>query len=176
LNVAQAKQLQAGDAAPDFSLPSADGKTVALSDFRGRSEVVLFFYPKDNTPGCTREACSFRDSHAAFRDAGAEVIGISGDSGASHQQFADRLRLPFVLLSDRDGSVRARYGVAKTLGILPGRVTFVIDKQGMVRHIFSSQFRPAQHVQEALGVLRKLRARDEDTPSRSVSRDKDRLE
>jgi thioredoxin-dependent peroxiredoxin len=151
------KQLQAGDPAPDFSLPAADGKMVALSDFRGRSEVVLFFYPKDNTPGCTREACSFRDSYAAFRDAGAEVIGISSDSGASHQQFAERFRLPFVLLSDHDGSIRARYGVAKTLGILPGRVTFVIDKQGMVRFVFSAQFQPAQHVARALRVLKEVR-------------------
>jgi peroxiredoxin Q/BCP len=151
------KQLQTGDTAPDFSLPSADGKMVSLCDFRGRSEVVLFFYPKDNTPGCTREACSFRDSHAAVRDAGAEVIGISSDSSESHQQFAERFRLPFVLLSDRDGSVRARYGVAKTLGILPGRVTFLIDKQGIVRFVFASQFQPAQHVARALRVLKELR-------------------
>ncbi len=151
------RQLQAGDTAPDFSLRGADGKMVSLSDFRGRSEVVLFFYPKDNTPICTREACSFRDSHAAFRDAGAEVIGISSDSGESHQQFAERFRLPFVLLSDQDESVRARYGVTKTLGILPGRVTFVIDKQGIVRLVFSSQFQAAQHVARALGVLKELR-------------------
>ncbi|MGO9470530.1 MAG: peroxiredoxin [Isosphaeraceae bacterium] len=151
------KQLQAGDAAPDFSLPAADGKMVSLADFRGRSEVVLFFYPKDNTPGCTREACSFRDSHAAFRDAGALVIGISSDSGESHQQFAERFRSPFLLLSDHDGSVRARYGVAKTLGILPGRVTFVIDRHGIIRFVFSSQFQPAQHVARALRVLKDLR-------------------
>ncbi len=130
---------------------------VSLADFKGRAEVVLFFYPKDNTPGCTREACSFRDSHAAFRDAGALVIGISSDSGASHQQFAERFRLPFVLLSDHDGSVRARYGVAKTLGILPGRVTFLIDQQGIIRFVFSSKFQPAQHVARALRVLKELR-------------------
>jgi len=151
------KQLRTGDTAPDFSLPAADGKMVSLSDFRGRSEVVLFFYPKDNTPGCTREACSFRDCHAAFRDAGAEVIGISSDSSESHQQFAEQFRLPFVLLSDRDGAVRARYGVVKTLGILPGRVTFLIDQQGIIRFVFSSQFQPAQHVAKALRVLKELR-------------------
>jgi thioredoxin-dependent peroxiredoxin len=155
--MAQAKHLQAGDAAPDFTLPAANGKLVALADFRSRSEVVLFFYPKDNTPGCTREACSFRDSYESFRDAGAEVIGVSSDSGESHEQFAGRFRLPFVLLSDHDGTVRARYGVAKTLGILPGRVTFLIDKQGIVRFVFASQFQPAQHVAGALRALKELR-------------------
>jgi peroxiredoxin Q/BCP len=154
---AQAKQLQIGDAAPDFTLPASDGKMVSLADFRGRSEVVLFFYPKDNTPGCTREACSFRDSHEAFCDAGAEVIGISSDSGESHQQFAERFRLPFLLLSDQNGTVRARYGVAKTLGILPGRATFLIDKHGIVRFVFSSQFQPAQHIERALRALQELR-------------------
>jgi thioredoxin-dependent peroxiredoxin len=149
--------LQPGDAAPDFTLPDADGKLVSLADFRGRTEVVLFFYPKDNTPGCTREACSFRDCFESFRDAGALVIGISSDSGASHRQFAERFRLPFMLLSDHDGTVRARYGVAKTLGLLPGRVTFLIDRHGIVRFIFTSQFQPAQHVARALGALKELR-------------------
>jgi len=153
----QGKQLQAGDAAPDFTLPASDGKTVSLSGFRGQSEVVLFFYPKDNTPGCTREACSFRDSYEAFREAGAEVIGISSDSGASHERFAAQFQLPFVLLSDQVGAVRARYGVAKTLGILPGRVTFVIDKKGIIRLVFSSQFQPAQHVERALRVLKEMK-------------------
>ena len=149
--------LRVGDPAPDFTLPSADGEAVSLSGLRGRAEVVLYFYPKDNTPGCSAEACAFRDSFEAFRDAGAEVIGISADSEESHRQFADRLRLPFLLLSDRDGQVRARYGVPKTLGLLPGRVTYVIDRDGIVRHIFSSQFRPARHIAEALGILNALR-------------------
>ncbi len=135
---------------------------VSLADFRGRTEVVLFFYPKDNTPGCTREACAFRDRFEAFREAGAEVIGISSDSGSSHQRFAERFRLPFVLLSDHDGSVRARYGVAKTLGILPGRVTFLIDRQGIVRFVFASQFQPAQHVARMLGALKDLRRTNQD--------------
>jgi peroxiredoxin Q/BCP len=130
---------------------------VSLADYRGRSEVVLFFYPKDNTPGCTREACSFRDSFEAFRDTGAELIGISSDSGTSHQQFAGRFRLPFLLLSDHDGTVRARYGVAKTLGILPGRMTFLIDRKGIIRFAFASQFQPAQHVVRALRALKEAR-------------------
>jgi peroxiredoxin Q/BCP len=146
-----------GQPAPDFALESGDGSTVRLSDFRGKSEVVLFFYPKDSTPGCTAEACSFRDSHEAFREAGAEVLGISSDSGDSHRTFAGRHRLPFTLLSDPGGAVRARFGVGRTLGLIPGRVTFVIDRDGIIRHAFSSQFRPSRHVDEALAVLRALR-------------------
>jgi thioredoxin-dependent peroxiredoxin len=148
--------LRVGDPAPDFVLPSTNGEMVSLTQFRGQSEVVLFFYPKDNTPGCTREACSFRDSYEAFREAGAEVIGISADSEESHQAFAQRFRLPFLLLADRDGAVRARYGVPRTFGLLPGRVTYLIDREGIVRHIFSSQFQPSRHVDEALGVLKRL--------------------
>ncbi len=151
------KVLRVGDLAPDFTLPSTTGGTVSLSDFRGRSEVVLFFYPKDNSPACALEACSFRDSYDAFRDAGAEVIGISADSTVSHNQFATRFRLPFRLLSDSDGSVRSRYGVSRTLGIFPGRVTFLIDKEAIIRHVFSSQFLPTKHVSEMLAVLRNLR-------------------
>ena len=152
--------LRVGDAAPDFALPSATGETVRLSDFRGNSEVVLFFYPKDNTPGCTVEACSFRDSHETFREAGATVIGISADSADSHRRFAERYSLPFVLVADTDGAVRARYGVPRTLGLLPGRVTYLIDRAGMIRHIFSSQFQPRRHVAEALDVLKNLRHQD----------------
>jgi peroxiredoxin Q/BCP len=148
--------LQVGDPAPEFTLPATTGELVSLSDFRGRAEVVLFFYPKDNSPACSAEACSFRDNYEAFRDAGAEVIGVSTDSSESHRRFAERLRLPFLLLSDADGAVRSRYGVAMTMGIIPGRATFLIDKEGIIRHVFSSQFRLAKHVGFTLGVLRKL--------------------
>lgn len=149
--------LRVGDRAPDFELPSSTGETVRLSDYLGKSEVVLFFYPKDNTPGCTTEACSFRDSHEAFREVGAEVIGISSDSADSHRRFAARFGLPFVLLSDADGALRERYGVPRTLGLFPGRVTYLIDRDGIVRHIFSSQLQPKRHVAEALEVLGNLR-------------------
>jgi peroxiredoxin Q/BCP len=152
-----ARPLQVGDLAPDFALASRAGATVKLSDFRGR-EVVLFFYPKDGSPACTMEACAFRDEYESFRDAGAEVIGISGDSAESHERFAARWNLPFTLLSDPDGSVRRLYGVRPTLGLAPGRATFVIDRQGVVRHTFSSQFLPLKHVSEALRVLNALRA------------------
>jgi peroxiredoxin Q/BCP len=102
------------------------------------------------------EACSFRDSHEAFREAGAEVIGISADSAESHRGFAERFRLPYVLLSDSDGALRAQYGVPRTFGLFPGRVTYLIDRDGMVRHIFSSQFQPWRHVAEALKILEDL--------------------
>ena len=150
--------VRVGDEAPDFTLPDADGRPLRLSEFRGQASVVLYFYPKDDTPICTAEACSFRDSYEAFREAGAEVIGVSSDSVASHRQFADRRQLPFRLVSDADGSLRARYGVAKTLWLLPGRVTYLIDRAGIVRHIFSSQFQAAQHVAEALRMLRETDA------------------
>ena len=146
--------IRPGDPAPDFALPDGSGKTVRLGDYRGKKAVVLYFYPKDDTPGCTKEACTFRDQYQDFQDAGAEVIGISSDSAASHAKFADKYRLPFVLVADPGGVVRKQYGVPATLGLLPGRVTFVIDREGIVRHVFNSQFQAARHVEEALGALR----------------------
>jgi peroxiredoxin Q/BCP len=147
-----------GEPAPDFTLLAASGDPVSLSQFRGRSEVVLFFYPKDHSPACTAEACAFRDSYEAFQQAQAAVLGVSADAVESHQQFAVRNRLPFYLLSDPDGAVRSRYGVPRTLGVIPGRVTYIIDTQGIVRHIFASQFQPTRHVTEALRVLEQIRS------------------
>jgi peroxiredoxin Q/BCP len=146
----------AGDRAPDFALPDRAGRTVRLGDYRGKQAVVLYFYPKDDTPGCTAESCSFRDQYQDFKDAGAEVIGVSSDSAESHAKFADKHRLPFVLLADRGGAVRRQYGVPATLGLLPGRVTFVIDRDGVVRHVFNSQFQATKHVGEALAALRRV--------------------
>jgi len=146
--------VRVGDEAPDFVLPDRTGKMVRLSEFRGRKAVVLYFYPKDDTPGCTKESCAFRDSYQDFQDAGAEVIGVSSDSAESHGRFAAKHRLPFTLLADQGGQVRKRYGVPATLGLLPGRVTFVIDRAGIVRHVFNSQFQATQHVSEALEALR----------------------
>ncbi len=148
-------KVRVGAMSPDFTLPDQTGQMVSLRDFIGKKNIVLYFYPKDETPGCTAEACSFRDSYETFKDAGAEVIGVSADSPASHQQFAKHHRLSFVLLSDERGEVRRRYG-ATSLGILPGRVTYVIDKQGIVRHIFSSQLMPEKHINEALQALEKV--------------------
>jgi peroxiredoxin Q/BCP len=113
-----------------------------LSDFVGKKNLVLHFYPKDYTAGCTREACSFRDSYSAFEHLDAEVVGISLDSEGSRERFAKDGELPFPLLSDSDGSVRGAYGVKPTLALIPGRTTFVIDKKGTIRHICSSQIHP----------------------------------
>jgi len=152
----RAKSVQVGDHAPDFTLPNQSGEPVRLSDFLGKTDIVLYFYPKDDTSGCTTEACSFRDSYEMFKDAGAEVIGVSSDSAESHQRFAAKNRLPFILLSDAGGALRKRYGVPTTFGLLPGRVTYIIDKQGVVRNIFSSQFTPEKHITEALKTLQAL--------------------
>ena len=130
--------INVGDTAPDFTLPSQSGESVTLSSFQGEKPVVLYFYPKDDTPGCTTESCTFRDSFEDFQDLGSEVIGISSDSPESHQQFAAKYQLPFTLVSDRNSTVRKAYGVPATLGLLPGRVTYVIDKSGTVRHRFNS--------------------------------------
>jgi peroxiredoxin Q/BCP len=150
------KLIAIGDAAPHFRLPTSNGSYVDLADFLGKKNVVVYFYPKDFTRGCTAEACSFRDSYEAFTDLGAEVIGISSDSQDSHRDFARQHQLPFVLLSDTDGSVRKAYGVKKSLGLFAGRVSFVIDKNGIIRHIFSSQTRATAHVSEALNVLKSI--------------------
>jgi len=149
------RPVQVGDPAPDFTLSTQNGDPVTLSQFRGRP-VVLYFYPKDDTPGCTAEACAFRDSYTDFQDFGAVVIGISGDSVAEHRAFANRYQLPFTLVSDSGNRVRQVYGVPATLWILPGRVTYVIDKEGIVRHLFDSQLNFAAHREEALNTLRQL--------------------
>lgn len=148
--------VRVGDVAPDFELPDQTGAPVRLRDLVGRRPVVLYFYPKDKTPGCTIEARAFRDSYGVFTQAGAEVLGVSSDTVASHRRFAASEGLPFHLLADRDGAVRALYGVERTLGVLPGRVTYVIDRAGVVRHIYSSQLQVTRHPREALSALRAL--------------------
>jgi thioredoxin-dependent peroxiredoxin len=143
-----------GSVAPDFTLPSQSGEIVSLGDFLGTRPVVLFFYPKDNTLGCTKEVCAFRDSFEELGRLDAEVIGISSDSVESHKGFAEKHKLPFTLLSNQGSRVRRLYGVPSTFGLFPGRVTYVIDKEGVVRHIFSSQLGVERHVEEALQALR----------------------
>jgi thioredoxin-dependent peroxiredoxin len=130
---------------------------VNLADYIGRKELVLYFYPKDNTPGCTAEAKAFRDHYEVFKEMGAEVIGVSSDSVDSHRDFAAKCEIPFTILSDEDGKVRKLYGVPSSLGLFPGRVTYVIDANGTVRHIFNSQLNPARHVEEAMAILRRSR-------------------
>lgn len=150
-------KVRAGDIAPGWTLPDKDGRMVRLADLIGEKAVVLFFYPKANTGGCTAEACAFRDSYEAFKTAGAEVVGISGDDQPALADWASRNKLPFLLLSDRDNAVRKRYGASAMLGLLPGRVTYIVDKHGVVRHVFVSQLQFEKHVSEALRVLEELR-------------------
>jgi len=132
------------------------GDNVTLSEYFGKKNIVLYFYPKDETRGCTREACEFRDQYDVFTGLGAEVLGVSSDTLESHKSFATHHGLPFLLLSDEDGKVRKLYGATSTMGIIPGRVTYIIDKKGVVRHVFSSQFQPEKHIEEALKVLKEL--------------------
>jgi peroxiredoxin Q/BCP len=150
-------RVAAGFLAPNFTLPSQSGKMVSLRDFLGKKPVILFFYPKDDTPGCTKEACAFRERHEDFRELNAEVIGISSDPVESHRSFAAKHELPFTLLSDEGGKVRKLYGASSTFGLVPGRVTYVLDEEGVVRHIFSSQLGVEEHVEEALEALRSIR-------------------
>jgi peroxiredoxin Q/BCP len=148
--------VKVGDKAPDFTLPSQMGDNVTLSEFFGKKNVVLYFYPKDESRGCTKEACSFRDSYDVLTSLGAEVLGVSSQSIESHKSFVTHYGLPFILLSDVDHEVRRLYGVPSTLGIIQGRVTYIIDKRGIVRHVFSSQVHPELHVEEAIKVLKEI--------------------
>jgi len=148
--------VKVGDKAPDFTLPSQMGDNVTLSEYFGKKNVVLYFYPEDETPGCIKEACTFRDSYEELTGLGAEVIGVSGQSVASHKSFANHYGLPFILLSDIKKEIRKLYGVPSTMGLIPGRVTYIIDKKGVVRHIFSSQVQAERHVEEAKKTLLEL--------------------
>jgi thioredoxin-dependent peroxiredoxin len=150
-------RLKVGDRAPDFSATTYDGNRICLSDYLGKRGLVLFFYPKDGTPICTKEACAFRDSYEQFIDAGADVIGVSGDSDERHRGFARQHKLSFPLLSDADGGLRKAFAVPKTMGLFPGRVTYVIDKEGTIQQIFSAQFASDEHVRQALIAVRAAR-------------------
>ena len=149
-------KVKVGEEAPDFTLYDQDGESVSLGDFKDVNNVVLFFYPKDFSPGCTTQACSFRDSYEDFTDRGAVVVGVSSDSVESHKKFLDTYLLPFTLLSDPKGEVRSLYGATKAFGLLPGRYTFIIDKNGVVRHIFTSETNMKKHIDESLKVLREI--------------------
>lgn len=149
--------VKVGDTAPDFTLTSQNGSQVSLKDFRGRP-VVLYFYPADDTPGCTAESCAFRDQYEVFTSAGAEVIGVSGDSPESHQKFAAKHNLPFILLSDKGNKVRGEYGAKAMFGLFPGRVTYVIDGNGVIQYIFDSMLNFQGHVEESKKILQQLTA------------------
>jgi peroxiredoxin Q/BCP len=155
--------VKVGDKALEFTLPSQMGDDVMLSEFFGKKNVVLYFYPKDETTGCTKEACTFRDNYEELTKLGAEVIGVSGQSVESHKSFASHHGLPFILLSDEGNKVRELYGVPSSMGIIPGRVTYIIDKKGMVRHIFNSQTQAQKHVEEAKKSLLEIEKEEKGT-------------
>ncbi|KAJ4957652.1 hypothetical protein NE237_024763 [Protea cynaroides] len=149
-------KVSKGKVPPSFTLKDQDGRNVSLSKFKGKP-VVLYFYPADETPGCTKQACAFRDSYEKFKKAGAEVVGISGDDTASHKAFAKKYRLPFTLLSDEGNKVRKEWGVpADLFGTLPGRETYVLDRNGVVQLVYNNQFQPEKHIDETLKLLQSL--------------------
>jgi peroxiredoxin Q/BCP len=160
----QSLNVKVGDKAPDFSLPMYPSGTFKLSDYRGKQAVVLYFYPKDDTPGCTKEACTFRDTHGEFGKAGAAIFGVSQDSLDSHKAFTDKFSLPFPLLVDEGDKVRLLYGMPDPQVPLHARVTYVIDKQGVVRHIIGAgpdQIEVEEHITQALEWVKKLAAEDQ---------------
>lgn len=149
--------LKTGDKIPNFTAKDLDGKVFDIQNYIGKKPLVIYFYPKDNTAGCTIQACSFRDQYQDFTDLGAEVIGISSDSVTSHQKFSQEYKLPFVLLSDSDQKIRNLFGVPKGLmGLLPGRVTYVIDKEGIVKMIFDNGLMVKKHISKALEAIKKI--------------------
>jgi peroxiredoxin Q/BCP len=149
--------IQIGDHCPVFSLPDSQGNEIRISELIGNKILVLFFYPKDDTPGCTKEACAFRDAYADFLDLGCEVFGISSDQRNSHREFQQKYKLPYPLLSDTQKKVRQQFGVPKSLfGLIPGRVTYIVGLDGKVAGIFNSQTNPVGHITEALRVVRSL--------------------
>jgi len=145
--------LAVGDSAPDFTGTDQLGSAFRLSDHRGRF-VVVFFYPKDFTPACTAQSCAFRDAFVELTAAGAILLGVSGDTHASHVSFAQKHKLPYPLLSDADGAIRRAWRVPRSLlGLVPGRVTYVVNPQGLISMVFSSQFRASEHAQRALAAV-----------------------
>jgi peroxiredoxin Q/BCP len=148
-------KLKAGDPAPDFEGPTSDGSKLGLKDFVGKKNVVLYFYPKDDTPGCTKEACSFRDNLKPIRDMGAEIVGVSLDSIQSHSKFASKYGLSFPLISDKEKRIASAYGVLKDTGTSTNRVTFIIDKTGKVAKVFP-KVDVTKHTEEVVSALKEL--------------------
>ena len=149
-------ELKVGDTIPNFIAKDTNGSDFDIATIVGHKPLVIYFYPKDNTPGCTAQACSFRDQYEDFKDLGAEVIGISSDSVSSHQQFTRQFKLPFILLSDSDKKIRKLFGVPTGMfGLIPGRVTYVTDKNGVVQMIFDSML-ATKHIPKALEAIKKL--------------------
>jgi peroxiredoxin Q/BCP len=150
-------KISTGDRCPTFELKDQDGTLRKSDEFLTKKALVLYFYPKDDTPGCTAQACSFRDAYEDLLEVGAEVVGVSGDTLEQHKKFAKKHNLPFTLLADTNNKLRKQLGVPTNLfGLIPGRVTYVIDNQGIVRGIFNSQLDVKGHVKEALKIIETL--------------------
>ncbi len=148
-------ELKIGDKIPSFASIDSNGHSFDIKEYIGKP-LVIYFYPKDDTPGCTIQACTFRDKYEDFKALGAEVIGISSDSSKSHQKFASRFKLPFILLSDFDKKIRTQFGVPNDfLGLIPGRATYVIDKNGVVQLIFDNTSAKI-HIEKALEILKTM--------------------
>jgi peroxiredoxin Q/BCP len=151
-------KTEVGSFVPQFTLADQNGNSFSVSSVIGKKNLVIYFYPKDDSPGCTAEACAFRDEFEIFNEADAMIIGISGQSVASHKKFAEKYRLSFTLLSDDGDKVRKLFGVpVNFLGLLPGRVTYIVDKSGKVIFVFDSQTQATKHVDEALRILKGLK-------------------
>ncbi len=151
-------EIKVGSTIPAFTLPDQNGNLFDINSVIGKKNLVIYFYPKDDSPGCTAQACSFRDQFEVFTEADAVIIGISGQSVESHKEFALKHRLTFTLLSDEGNKIRKLFGVpTNLLGLLPGRVTYVTDKTGKVIYTFNSQMQTKKHVDEALRILQKLK-------------------
>jgi peroxiredoxin Q/BCP len=159
--------LAPGTPAPDFTATLDDGTEFHLADYRGREHVVLYFYPKDFTPGCTAEACSFRDNYSAIAAFDAIIIGVSGDSAESHTAFREKHGLPFPLIADPEGRLRALYDAKGWIPWMPPRVTYVIDKEGIIRAAMRHDFRVTAHVPEVIEALKKVTARSSESPTAS---------
>ncbi len=150
------KPLKVGDQVPHFKLKDQNGDWFDSETVIGKKSAVIYFYPKDDTPGCTKEACKFRDEFEVFNDLNAQVIGISSDDVASHKKFAIKYKLPFTLLADTNQEIRNLFGVPKSvLGLLPGRVTYVVNQKGIIIYIFESQFGAQKHIEEAIKAIKK---------------------
>lgn len=148
-------KIKVGSHVPAFKLPDQDGKIFDIKSVLGKKNLVIYFYPKDETSGCTTEACSFRDKFDVFKSHDAEIIGISGDGVASHKKFATKYHLTFTLLADEGNNIRKLFGVPSSMmGTVPGRVTYVVNKKGIVIHIFNSLTQPEKHIQEAITALK----------------------
>jgi len=151
--------LKVGQLIPQFVLPDQDGKLFNSNEIVGKKPFVIFFYPKDYTPGCTIEVCSFRDSYEEFTELGALVVGISSDSEKTHRRFASKYRLPFKLLADKYKKVRGLFKVeSKLFNLLPGRETYVVSKEGVILMVFNS-VNASQHINKALNTLKKLKSK-----------------